>query len=222
MSIKKVYEALETLENGSDLVDIVKGEIQGKADLEAGKRLFEKEKKALSEALEAEKTKLQKIADAGIDIENVDEIKTALTGKSEIEKSMITMQKQMKQLSDKLDASEKEKVQLENQRKAASLKADFGNTLNGIFGEKFGDTLIKTLIAEGSLKYDDAGKPIYETEKGVYSKEDAIEMLKGEYKDYIRSTDHGSGSPPPAGKGVPKGVDIMSLNETELFSMGRG
>lgn len=211
MSIKTVYEALETMDNGSELVDIVKGELGKVVDLEAKLRLKDKELASTAEKFEATNTQMEELKAKAE--ENTQ-------GKTEFEKQLNTLQKQINTMTERLETSEKEKANIENERKTASLKADFGNSLNSMFGEKFGDTLTKNMIAEGSLKYDDNGKVIFENEKGVYSKDEALEIIKGEYKDYLRPSGGGSGSPPPKPNTRARdGKSFADMDSAELFAM---
>ena len=218
MSIKKVYEALEGLDGGKELVDIVKEELAAGVDASAELRLKSKTLKEKESEIER---LTESIKEAQEKMDSAE--KSASTGRGEVEKQLTTMQKQIQTLTEKLDTTEKEKTRIEQERTTAKLQAEFGNDLRGLFGQKFGDTVSKMLITEGNLKYDDLGKIIYENEKGVYGKDEALEILKSEYKDYIRPSDGGSGHFPGKRTGENKGVDFTDpkVSATSCFEAAR-
>lgn len=220
--LKKVYEFLEKTEEGKAMLAILKEDVETFKDADAKARLAEKEKNKLVKELEALKPLKEKLEAAGIDVDDIENLKKGYEGKTELEKQIQQLTKQINTITKSLENEKSEKERIEKQSKSDKLKSEFGSSLKDVFG-KMGDVIAENMISRGSLKFDDKGQIIYETPEGVYTKSDAIEMLKVEYKDHIVTRNSGSNFTPPK-HNLPVGpdgkVDYSKMSAQNLLLAG--
>jgi predicted RNase H-like nuclease (RuvC/YqgF family) len=219
--MKKVYEALEKVQGGAEIIEMLKEELKVYNDLDAKSRLTEKKIDKLTKEigdLEKIKTKLE---ESGIDLDDLDNLKKAGTEKTGLESMVSKLQKQMETLQQTVTQERSEKEKITAQARTERLKNDFLGDVTPIFG-KFGGILVDNLVTKGALKYDDNGAIVYETPEGIYGKSQALDILKKEYQENILPSGRGSGlNPPKPNAGyAPEQKDTSKMSSRELFEMG--
>lgn len=196
MSLKKVYEFLEKAEGGQDVMAMLKAELEDFREQDAKIRLAEKQiRKLTRESTELEDLK-GKLESAQIDLENLEKYKESGNKEDQYTTKIKLLTTQISDLQKKFEDTEKAKQDLENKSKTDTLKSSFVADLSPSFG-KMADVLIEREILKGNLKLDEEGKAIYQTEKGIYDKTAALELLKKNYKEHILPGKSGSDMDPP-------------------------
>jgi len=218
--MKKVYEALEKVHGGAEIIEMLKEELKVYNDLDAKSRLTEKKIDKLTKEIgDLEKIKA-KLDDAGIDIDDLDKLKTAGAEKTDMEKTLSKLQKQMEALNQTVMQERTEKESISKQARLDKLRTEVSSDLSGVFG-KFGGVLADNLVSKGAFKYDENGVVIYETAEGIYQKQQALDILKKEYAENLLPSGRGSGLPPSRSQGgynTPN-IDIDKMSPSEIFRM---
>jgi hypothetical protein len=220
--MKKVFEALEVLDGGKEIIVMLKEELSVYNDLDAKSRLSEKKiDKLQREIADLEKIKAT-LDEHEINLDDIPNLKNSGKEKTDVEKTLSKVMKQMETMQKTIDIERAEKETISKQAKTQKLHSEISSELSGIFKKSFASNLTDNLIAKGSVKYDDAGTIVFEMNDGIYSKAQAIDILKKDYEDQIAPTGKGSGmNPPKAGTNYGMGqVDTSKMSSRELFEIG--
>jgi hypothetical protein len=198
--MKKVYEALEKMEGGSEIIAMLKKEVEGRDHAEAAQRI----------ELRDARSELEKYKAIG-EIEDLDTmIKSGGKEKSDLEKQLQKLTKQFDGLQQTLANERSEKEKIEKRSKIDRVKADMMPDFQKTFG-KLGGALLDNLINSEKIRYDETGSLIIETDKGIFGKSEGFDYIKKEYADSIVPNNAGSKLPPPS-KSV-DGFDFSRVNE---------
>ena len=219
MSLKKVYEYLEAQEGGKDILETLKVELEGFREQDAKIRLTEKEIRKLNREIAEYEGIKAKLDEYEIDANNLDEFVQSRDKGNTMSTELKKMQTQIKTLQDTLSETETRKKELEQKSLQDQLKSTFTSELSPVFG-RMADVLVEREILKGNLKLDEEGNPVYETEKGLYDKTSAIELIKKEYKDHIIRGKNGSNLNPSRSEDDKVKIDYDKLSASELLQIG--
>jgi hypothetical protein len=220
-SLEDVKTALEALDGGKELFEVVTNEVTGlktqvtdltkKVDSEKQRGI--RESKQRNEEIERLKPFKKAIVDGlGYDPDDteldsfVDELKGTLSSKtltdddkvknSPAYKEMLTVQKKMQK---QLDASEQARKDAEEKREALrqkTIRTHVKSTLVSALSEKVygADLLAESLISSGRVVTEDDEKTVvFKNGEDSVSFEEGIEKLLEERKDIVRNTQGGGG-----------------------------
>ena len=230
MDWKKLYEALESTEEGKKVAEEFKGEFGKLKDSDAKARKLEGElQKIMAKMAEMEKTgkapPVEEDDDADDDAPPAAKPKK---GKSEAEINYEKLIKKMNATTAKLEEAEKRQKETEQRVRSEKLRGDFGGRMREIFG-KFGAAEAENLINRGIVKLDESGAIIYETADKIHSLDEAIELLKVEHKEYMVTKQTGSNITPPSSPktAIPGATgktteELDKMSASALFVLGAG
>ena len=204
---------LEGHEKKDDIINYVEGIISKMKNADKNSAKFKNEYDALN----------SKIIESGVDLDNIGDLKSSLEGKTELEKTVALLNKKLEMVENNLKDADTKREKAIQERNIATIVSEFSPELKKVFGNLTGEVLTKQMIADGKFKLDETGSPVYENDKGVFKKSEAIEILKTEYQSDIKSNDKSGAEGKQTNIQNKQGIttdDLLKMNPTELFKMG--
>ncbi len=219
LKMKDVYSAIEGLDNGSDLMGVLKGELDEvkKRRAEAGE--YKAKYSELSEMVEKLKP-YEKLVEAGVDPD------TAMSKIEEGKKSMSTIEKmelRLKGIESDLDKERKEKEKMSQQQRQTSLLETFKGKLNNV-KPNYRDKLLRVDLNDGILTTDDEGKPVAKIDGRYLSVDEYVEKFKSDNPEVIIK-ENGAGSSDNGSSnytGKYSKQDLAKMSDQELQKIGMG
>jgi len=227
MDKRKIYTLLEAQENGTEMIQFLKGEF-GKVDnLEANLRTTNSDKEKLEAAINEAKPLMDYIGSNNL---NLDRIKGFVTksreGESEFQRQLREIGEELTsvkgQLSTEVETrkvAEQKAQDLEAASRNGDLKKAFSTKLTNVIPDILDEHLTNRLNS-GDLRYDSENRPIIKVDEKMMSPESYSEYYTAKYPNLL-ITKGGPGSTPP--KGVPQGqlqgTSLLEKSPSELLAM---
>ena len=198
MEITKIYEALETQENGADLVAGLKLHNKKLNDENASYRLKVKDLDTVTDKLSALSEVDSILKTTGL---NADGITKLIQDSTNSTDKSTELERKLNMVVEKLELSEKKAIDAENARLQAikekdksALKSSFEGELTKHFGSFKARLMTKDFIDNDNIVLDEDNKPTYKDADGIYGLEEGIERIKGTFADELVSQNNGANS----------------------------
>ena len=231
MSIEKIYKALESVENGSDLVASLKLHNKKLNDEAADYRVQVKDLDSTKASLESLKSVSEMLTKSGLDAKGITALIQDSKGNedknSQLQQNFDILNKKFEQLEQAKIESDNAKAKAIKDKNLATLKSTFEGDLTKYFGAFKGRLMVKDFIDSKTLTLDENGEPVYTDSDGVYGKADAIERIKASFKDeLIADASNGANSSQNSTNRqettnvVENVTDFMTLDPAQLMEQG--
>jgi len=200
MNYPAALEAISGMENGAELIDAIKLEVNDKG----------KENKSLRDRLKAFgdrtadqiETVFAALEDADVDVsaDVAEQLKTlgeTAGKKTEQDKQLAQMQKQIAKLTDTLQAAESEKSELAKKHSLKTLES----SLSSAFSQRVLNPMVtlRYHIGNGDFALNEEGKPVYKAQDGtevVITNGNIDKFLKDNPEAAKNTANSGAGSTP--------------------------
>jgi len=201
MNWKKVYEFLETSDEGKEILSEVKESVKSFDDVEAKLRLSNKDR---DEAI-AKVTDLES------------KTTTVNTEKSKLEQDFEILQGKFNKIELDKEADTKALNEAKSAQRIQSIKDNVSTDMSTMFGARLGGLMTNEYITDGSLSINEDGVRTLKVNGALYEGDEVIEQIRTMNPNDVVGE---SGTGTTGGvKASAKVVDVSNLSANEAFDM---
>jgi len=201
MNWKKVYEFLETSDEGKEILSEVKESVKSFDDVEAKLRLSNKDR---DEAI-AKVTDLES------------KTTTVNTEKSKLEQDFETLQGKFNKIELDKEADTKALNEAKSAQRIQSIKDNVSTDMSTMFGARLGGLMTNEYITDGSLSINEDGVRTLKVNGALYEGDEVIEQIRTMNPNDVVG-EAGTGTTGGV-KASAKVVDVSNLSANEAFDM---
>jgi len=201
MNWKKVYEFLETSDEGKEILSEVKESVKSFDDVEAKLRLSNKDR---DEAI-AKVTDLES------------KTTTVNTEKSKLEQDFEILQGKFNKIELDKEADTKALNEAKSAQRIQSIKDNVSTDMSTMFGARLGGLMTNEYITDGSLSINEDGVRTLKVNGALYEGDEVIEQIRTMNPNDVVG-EAGTGTTGGV-KASAKVVDVSNLSANEAFDM---